>query len=135
MLKHRLRALLTPGAEVGPAAVLGRVLLLLLAAFLLLLGVIGLLLPIIPGIVFLGLAALVLARLSTRFADYLRHHPHYRRWHDLRRSSATLNWSQRCKLALLLGARSIVNTLDGAVSGLGRRRSWGKAASRGRSPP
>lgn len=123
MLKHRLRALLTPTAEVGPGAVLGRVLLLLLAAFLLLLGVIGLLLPIIPGIVFLGLAALVLARLSTRFADYLQDHPHYRRWHDLRRSSAALNWSQRCKLALLLGARSIVNTLDGAISGPGRRRS------------
>lgn len=75
----------------------------------LIIGVIGLVLPIIPGVLFLGLAALLLARLSSRFADYLHGHPRYRRWHRLQRRSAGLNWYQRCKLGVLLAARSVLN--------------------------
>ena len=84
-------------------------------------GLIGLVLPIIPGIVFLTLAAMILARVSSRFAHYLDQQP---LWHKLRRqwrSLRLLSMTQRLKLMGLYCARSVVNGLDTLIRRVSNR--------------
>ena len=86
-------------------------LLLILALLLGSIGVIGLLLPIIPGIVFLALAAWVMSHVSAEFAGQLHSHVLWqktrRRWGYVGELSAI----QCLKLSLLLASRSLLNTL------------------------
>lgn len=107
-------------AGTRPLALLGRCALLLVVGVLLLLGLLGLILPILPGILFLGLAALLMARLSTRFARGLHGHPGYRRWRRFTRACRGLGPWQRCRLGLLLLARAGLQSL-GRLSGRRRR--------------
>lgn len=95
-----------------PLALLGRFALLLAVGVLVLLGLIGLILPILPGILFLGLAALLMARLSSRFARGLHGHPGYRRWQRFSQACRGLGPWQRCRLALLLLARAGLQSLS-----------------------
>ena len=86
-------------------------------------GVIGLVLPIIPGILFLGLAALLLARVSRRFADYLEAQPLWqkarRRWHSTR----TLSPLERIKLSAWYAASSLVAGVERLLTILLQRAS------------
>jgi len=75
-------------------------------------GLIGLVLPIIPGILFLGLAALLLARISKRFASKLHRSGHWRRWKRWRLYGAHLSAPDKCRLALLLACRKLVCALQ-----------------------
>lgn len=79
-----------------------------LIAVFLIIGVLGLILPIIPGVLFLFLAVLLLTRVSRRAATFAHSQPWFHR--NMRQWQATggLSVGQRVKLGFLLGARLIV---------------------------
>ena len=92
----------------------------LLVGLFVVIGIIGLVLPIIPGIVFLTLAALLLAKVSSRFAQFLEDQP---LWHKLRRnwrSVRVLSVGQRIKLMALYCARSTVDAMESLIRVLQR---------------
>lgn len=96
---------------------------LMIVGVFLVIGLIGLILPIIPGIVFLALAAVILAKISSRFAFYLDQQP---LWHKLRRhwrSLRLLSMTQRVKLMGLYCVRGIVDTLDALMKRISNRVS------------
>lgn len=85
---------------------------------LLLLGIIGLILPIIPGLLFLFLAVLVLTRVSRRVARIAHNHTgfnrHMRNWNQ----AGKLPIGQRMKLGLLVAARTTINGIEYGISSL-----------------
>ena len=94
---------------------------LVIVALFVVIGVIGLVLPVIPGIVFLGLAALLLAKVSSRFAFFLDQQP---LWHRLRRqwrSLRLMSLTQRIKLMGLYCLRGLIDGLETAFSWLRNR--------------
>ena len=86
------------------------------------LGVIGLVVPIIPGILFLLIAALCLSAPFPRVHGRLKRHPAVadfrRRW----RSGASLPWADRVRL----GAWSLAETLMSPFSGRTRSNRHGR---------
>ncbi|MCI5108040.1 MAG: DUF454 family protein [Pseudomonadales bacterium] len=100
-----------PLSQKDPASLLIKAGLLLLAALCLLIGVVGIVLPIIPGILFLGLGAWLLARVSGRAAASLEAQP---AWHRARRfwlRSRHLGIVGKMHLAVLLLGKSLVDSL------------------------
>ncbi len=75
------------------------------------LGLIGLVVPILPGILFLALAALCFAAVSPKLQRRLERHPTWRGWHRRWRSSNGLPLLHRCRLAFWLTAEATVNTI------------------------
>lgn len=88
---------------------------LVLTGCFLVLGVVGLVLPIIPGLVFLFLAVLVLTKVSTRFnafaggLTWFRHMR--RRWHTLQLLKAT----DRLRLGFWYCAAATVRAIEASV--------------------
>ena len=78
----------------------------------LLLGLVGLILPIIPGIVFLLLAVYVLTRISRRAAAYAHNQPWFNRYLRHLNAVDTLSVGERFKLGFLVMARSVVNGIE-----------------------
>ena len=80
-----------------------------LGVFLLLLGFIGLVVPLIPGVVFLAAAGCCFATLSPRFRSRLERYPVWqgfsRRW----QASRHLPVLRRAKLAFWLSAEAAMN--------------------------
>jgi uncharacterized membrane protein YbaN (DUF454 family) len=92
-----------------------------LAAFcLLLLGLVGLVLPIIPGLLFLFLAAWLMTKVSRRFAALLDDNPHLARHHGFLQRTRGLSGLQRAKLAAWVMAKTVVKGLQ-AVPALWKR--------------
>jgi uncharacterized membrane protein YbaN (DUF454 family) len=94
-----------------PAGLLIKTGLLLLAALCLLIGLVGIVLPIIPGILFLGLGAWLLARVSRRAAARLEAQPGWRRARRFWQRSQHLGFAGKMQLALLLLCKSLVDSL------------------------
>ena len=92
---------------------LGKVAGLFLFFVFLALGLVGLVLPIIPGLLFLLLALYVLSRISNRFAFLVRRNSWFRR--SLRRLShvRTLPPSDWLRLGFWMTARGAVNAVSG----------------------
>lgn len=87
----------------------------------LILGVIGLIMPIIPGLVFLFLALYVLTRLSRRAAAYAQSKPWFR-YHLLHLQAASgLSLGARVKLGALIVARGTVQGIEAALYWCKRR--------------
>jgi uncharacterized membrane protein YbaN (DUF454 family) len=84
---------------------LGTVLFLILA----LIGIAGLILPIIPGLVFLLLAVYVLTRVSRRVASYAHQQDWYTGSMGRVQSLSPLSLAERAKLCALLAARSLLH--------------------------
>ena len=82
---------------------------------LLLLGLVGLVLPILPGIVFLFLAFYVLTKVSQRVATYAHSKPWFNYHLQHLRAASGLSVMARCKLAGLLLARGLVDGLTAAM--------------------
>ncbi len=84
-------------------------------------GLVGLVLPIIPGVVFLFLALLLLTRISTGFETLASGHSGFlhlrRRWHTLN----MLQMKDRIKLGFWYGAGALIR---GAESGVKTLRQW-----------
>lgn len=91
----------------------------LLVGCFLILGLIGLIMPIIPGLLFLFLALYVLTKLSRRAAAYAHSKPWFR-YHLLHLKAASgLSLGARVKLGVLIVAR-------GAVQGIEAMLFWCK---------
>ena len=88
-----------------------KALILALVGLFVIIGLVGLVLPIIPGILFLVVAAWLLAKVSGRFASHLDQHRGWQRGRRIWRQSQGLSLAQRVKLSLLLIARSMVDKL------------------------
>ncbi len=89
-----------------------KAIILVVVGIFLVIGIIGLILPIIPGILFLALAALLLAKVSSRFAFHLNNNLTWLRLKRYWRSVSFLSVAQQVKLTLWMVARSIVNAID-----------------------
>ncbi|GJM13482.1 MAG: hypothetical protein DHS20C12_18850 [Pseudohongiella sp.] len=89
---------------------------LVLVGLLTLIGLAGLILPIIPGILFLFLAALLLAKISSRFDALLSRNENVKVWRRRWDSSNSLPLMQRMKLSFLLVARAVINGIETAVN-------------------
>lgn len=91
----------------------GKALLIVAFAICMVLGVIGLLLPVLPGFVFLLMGIWLLTLLSRRVHDFVHERTalgpwlQEQRWQ--RQLSGRLSVGQRLRLLALYGARSIVN--------------------------
>ena len=97
----------------------GAVLFLILAVI----GIAGLILPIIPGLVFLLLAVFVLTRVSRRAARYAHQQAWYTSSLEHVQRLSPLSLGERVRLGALLAARSIL-----------RAAQWLEIRLRGRRP-
>jgi uncharacterized membrane protein YbaN (DUF454 family) len=93
----------------------------------LLLGLAGLILPLIPGLLFLAIAAIVAAKFSPRFAETLRHNETMRGYLDRTEGFADLPLDQKLKLAGLLVVKALI---DGVAFLVGAVMKLLKAADR-----
>lgn len=84
----------------------------LLVGCLLTLGVIGLIMPIIPGILFLFLALFVLTKLSRRAAAYADSKPWFRYHLRHLQAASGLSVGARMKLGALIVARGAVQGME-----------------------
>ncbi len=100
-----------------PLPLVYRVLGIILVVGFLLIGLVGLILPVIPGIVFLLLAVYVLTRISRRAAAYAHSQPWFNRHMRQLDAADSLSMSERIKLGFLLMARSVVNAVEWCVVG------------------
>ena len=91
---------------------------LVLVGLLTLIGLAGLILPIIPGILFLFLAALLLAKVSSRFDALLHRNENMKTWRRRWDTTNTLPLLKRVKLSFLLVARAVVNGVEATVNSL-----------------
>jgi uncharacterized membrane protein YbaN (DUF454 family) len=86
----------------------------------LLLGIAGLVLPLIPGLLFLGLAAIVAARVSPRFAEILRQNATLRGYLDRTEGFGHLPLDQKVKLTGLLILKALIDGVAFLVAGVMR---------------
>lgn len=84
----------------------------------LLLGLAGLILPLIPGLLFLAIAALVAAKFSPRFAQTLRQNETMRGYLDRTEGFADLPLDQKIKLAGLLVVKALIDGVAYLVAGV-----------------
>lgn len=89
----------------------------------LILGVIGLILPVIPGILFLLIGAVLLSKLSTRFAGYLKQNTWAQKWQRRGNSFRQLNNGHKLKLSFLMAAKSLVDSMESVWQKLQRTTS------------
>ncbi|MEM8767966.1 MAG: DUF454 family protein [Pseudomonadota bacterium] len=75
------------------------------------LGLVGLLIPIIPGVLFLALAVVCFSAASPRLQQRLERHPAWRGWQARWRESRGLPFYQRWQLAFWLWADATLKTL------------------------
>ena len=84
------------------------------AAFLLLvLGLIGLVIPVLPGVLLLIAAALCASAVSPAVRDRLHRHPAMRRAHRRWHASEGLHLGDRVKLAFWLSADAMADVMPG----------------------
>ena len=101
---------------------LGKALCIMLIVCFVIIGLVGLILPIIPGFLFLFLAAILLARISGRFNYLLHNHSTSKRWMKHWHSTKALSNMQRLKLSFWVAARSVVKAVESGVGVLTRGR-------------
>jgi uncharacterized membrane protein YbaN (DUF454 family) len=78
----------------------------------LILGVIGLILPVLPGILFLFIGAMLLSKFSTRFAGLLKQNTWAQKWQRRAGSFRQLNNRHKLKLSFLIAAKSLVDSIE-----------------------
>lgn len=94
-----------------PLPWIAKVVSLLLIAVCLIMGVVGVLLPIIPGVLFFFIAALLCTRVSQRAYHYAHANAWYRRHLDSWHRSNRLPVLSRLKIAGLLAIRSVADAI------------------------
>lgn len=100
-----------------------RALSLMLIAACLVMGVIGVLLPVIPGVLFFFIAVLLCTRVSSRAFHLAHQNPWYRRQLDNWHRSNQLPVLTRVKLATLVAIRSLIDAVIGLGRMLAKRRT------------
>jgi uncharacterized membrane protein YbaN (DUF454 family) len=101
-----------PSASLTFNKIIVKAVLVLIIGLCLVLGVIGLILPVIPGILFLFIGAILLSKLSTRFASYLKQNTWAQKWQRRGDSFRKLNNGHRLKLSFLMAAKSVVDSME-----------------------
>jgi len=109
--------------KVRPLSFVYKVLGSVLVACFLLIGLAGLILPIIPGIVFLFLAIYVLTRVSRRASAYAHRQPWFNRHVRHLHATNSLTVGERVRLAALMAARGVLNGILWCVAAVKRDRS------------
>ena len=84
----------------------------------LLLGFAGLILPLIPGLLFLAIAAIVAAKFSPRFAETLRQNETMRGYMDRTEGFSELPLDQKLKLGGLLVVKALIDGVAFLVAGV-----------------
>jgi len=84
------------------------------------LGVIGLVLPIIPGLLFLAVAAIVAAKLSPSFARTLRQNATLSSYLDRTEGIAALPLGKKVQVACLLCVKMLIDGVALLVAGVMR---------------
>lgn len=84
----------------------------------LLLGLAGLILPLIPGLLFLAIAAFVAARLSPRFAGILRENERLRGYLDQAERVAGVPFKQKVQVVGLLLVKVLIDGVELLVAGV-----------------
>lgn len=105
-----------PTSHFSPLPLYARVIALVVIVGFVLLGIIGLILPIIPGVLFLFLAALLLTRVSRRASAYAHSQPWFRKHLQSWRASAGLSWGQRARLSFWVAAKAVVQGVGAGAS-------------------
>lgn len=93
----------------------------LLVGLFLILGIIGLIMPVIPGILFLFLALYLLTKLSRRVEAYAQSKPWFRYHLQHLKAASGLSLGARIKLGALIAARGTVQGLEAALFWCKRR--------------
>lgn len=86
----------------------------------LLIGLAGLILPLIPGLLFLGIAAIVAAKVSPRFGETLRRNATLRAYLDRTEGFGNLPLEDKLKLAGLLTLKALIDGVAFLVAGVMR---------------
>lgn len=109
-----------PTPHFSPLPLYAKIIALVVIAGFVLIGIVGLILPIIPGVLFLFLAVLLLTRVSRRASAYAHSHPWFRKHLQSWRASAGLTWGQRARLSFWLAARTVVQGVGAGIRGIFR---------------
>ena len=96
--------------------VLTKVICIALIACFLVVGLIGLVLPIIPGFIFLFIAAILLARISSRFDSILKRNSTVQGWMKHADTISGLSFSQRIRLSFWMSARIITSAIESGIN-------------------
>ncbi len=84
------------------------------------LGIVGLLIPILPGILFLGGAVYMLSRGSNRVREYAENSQQLREWQLRMQRLDTVDTLARIKVAGLMAVQSVVVGAQKLITGLRR---------------
>ena len=84
----------------------------------LLLGFAGLILPLIPGLLFLGIAAVVAAKVSPRFAETLRQNDTLRAYLDKTDRLSGVPLAEKIKVVALLLVKALIDGVALLVAGV-----------------
>ncbi len=86
-----------------------KILFTVVALFCVMVGLIGLILPVIPGVVFLIVAVLLLSRVSPRLARWVRQKPEMNRAQNRFDAMGRLNWGERVRLCFWMTMSGILH--------------------------
>ena len=84
------------------------------------LGALGLILPLLPGLLFLAIAAVVAAKLSPTFERMLRQSPTLSGYLDRTDGFAALSWGKKLQVACLLCVKVLIDGVALLVAGVMR---------------
>lgn len=98
-------------------------------------GLAGLILPIIPGILFLFLAVYLMTRISRRFHGMMQRNPRFKRWSSRIGSISRLSLLENLKLGFWISARGVINLLNTGMTLLGKSGDRLQTLAQGSSKP
>lgn len=75
-------------------------------------GIIGLIVPVIPGLIFLAIAVIFLSRVSRRLDRWVKSNPFMSRTQSRMDSMGELNWSDRIRLSCWYAGYGLVKIGD-----------------------
>ena len=93
-----------------------------LAVFCIVLGLIGLIIPIIPGLIFLFVAAMLLSSVSTRFDAWVNNQPGMQTAKKRWGSFSQLDWTDRARLSAWMALDATLQTASGVRRAIADRR-------------
>jgi uncharacterized membrane protein YbaN (DUF454 family) len=96
----------------------------------LLLGLAGLILPLLPGLLFIAIAAIVAAKLSPKFGAMLRQNDTLRGYLDRTDGFAALPLAQKVQLAGLLFLKMLIDGVSLLVAGVVKLLKAAEGASK-----
>ena len=84
------------------------------------LGALGLILPLLPGLLFLAIAAVVAAKVSPTFERMMRQSPTLSGYLDRTDGFAALSWGKKVQVACLLCVKVLIDGVALLVAGVMR---------------